>query len=364
MVIASSEGERDERGLCHGLGRATLTSGAQYEGTFVHGRLSGEGKMLFPDGIQYEGDFLDNAITGSGVYRWPNIVYAGAVLDGKRHGQGRLEFTDTGSTYEGGWVHGVRHGVGTLYFDASQQTYYSGEWAADMKHGHGAFYYANGNVYDGQWADDRKEGQGIMFWKDRMQRYGGEWRNNQPNGLGEHVWLHSPPDAASTNVNTTITFFVYNRYVGMFRDSKKHGEGALFYSNGGRYEGEWRADRKHGDGVLVFENGTVFSGNFEDDKPVVDAASRDLFMGYGPKSTAVRSWGAGPARAAARRPSRRPAAPFSLPANSKLALSLTPSKNSPLINPFNPLKQPLPLAHTKTTDQTIPPRRSRCLLTT
>lgn len=46
-----------------------------------------------------------------------------------------------------------------------------------------------------------------------------------------------------------------------------------------RYEGQWVADRKQGEGVLVFENGTVFEGMFEDDKPVVDDQSRDLFLG-------------------------------------------------------------------------------------
>lgn len=70
-----------------------------------------------------------------------------------------------------------------------------------------------------------------MHWKDRQQRYTGQWKNHLPNGLGEHTYLHAPPDVSSTK-STTITFFTYNRYVGMFRDGKKHGEGTLFYSNG------------------------------------------------------------------------------------------------------------------------------------
>lgn len=59
------------------------------------------------------------------------------------------------------------------------------------------------------------------------------------------------------------------RYVGMFKDGQRHGEGTLYYSSGARYEGQWQRGRKHGQGVYVFEDGSVFSGQFLDDRPVL-----------------------------------------------------------------------------------------------
>lgn len=59
------------------------------------------------------------------------------------------------------------------------------------------------------------------------------------------------------------------RYVGMFKEGQRHGEGVLYYSSGARYEGQWQHGKKHGQGVYVFEDGNVFSGHFMDDRPVL-----------------------------------------------------------------------------------------------
>lgn len=59
------------------------------------------------------------------------------------------------------------------------------------------------------------------------------------------------------------------RYVGMFKEGQRHGEGTLYYSSGARYEGQWQRGRKHGQGVYVFEDGSVFRGQFLDDRPVL-----------------------------------------------------------------------------------------------
>ena len=35
-------------------------------------------------------------------------------------------------------------------------TQYTGEWLDDMRHGHGLYYFANGDRYEGGWVDDDK----------------------------------------------------------------------------------------------------------------------------------------------------------------------------------------------------------------
>ena len=46
-----------------------------------------------------------------------------------------------------------------------------------------------------------------------------------------------------------------DRYEGMFKDGKKHGEGTIIFSNGGRYKGELKNDIKHGKGEFKNEFG-------------------------------------------------------------------------------------------------------------
>ena len=41
----------------HGQGKYVFTSGAEYEGTWVYGKMHGFGKMIYPDGTLYEGNW-------------------------------------------------------------------------------------------------------------------------------------------------------------------------------------------------------------------------------------------------------------------------------------------------------------------
>ena len=62
------------------------------------------------------------------VYDWPDGGhYEGQVLNGKRHGNGRMSFSNSPVVYEGEWAGGVRHGHGTLYFNAERSNFYQGE---------------------------------------------------------------------------------------------------------------------------------------------------------------------------------------------------------------------------------------------
>ena len=59
-------------------------------------------------------------------------VYVGDLKDGKRHGQGKLTFSD-GRKYEGEYRDDKRHGQGTeIYSDGSS---YEGEWKDGKRHG-------------------------------------------------------------------------------------------------------------------------------------------------------------------------------------------------------------------------------------
>lgn len=61
------------------------------------------------------------------VYIWPSGTYKGEVLDGLRHGCGRLTLADSGVIYEGQWRHGKRHGRGVLSYNSNRKAYYEGK---------------------------------------------------------------------------------------------------------------------------------------------------------------------------------------------------------------------------------------------
>ena len=57
-----------------------------------------------------------------------------------------------------------------------------------------------------------------------------------------------------------------DRYVGEFKDEKRHSQGIMTYTNGDKYVGEWMDDKQNGKGTLTTANGSKYVGEFKDDK--------------------------------------------------------------------------------------------------
>eukprot|EP01038_Epipyxis_sp_PR26KG_P004420 gene4420-6249_t len=53
---------------------------------------------------------------------------------------------------------------------------------------------------------------------------------------------------------------------GDWMDSKRHGEGAMTYSNGNVYNGDWIDGKRHGKGVMIYSDGNVYNGVWINDK--------------------------------------------------------------------------------------------------
>ena len=62
--------------------------------------------------------------------------YMGEMLNGQRHGQGRMVWSD-GRKYDGAFVKGAREGFGTL--ELANGDRYEGEWQYDQMHGKGKY---------------------------------------------------------------------------------------------------------------------------------------------------------------------------------------------------------------------------------
>ena len=100
------------------------------------------------NGGSWTGSFRDDQFwDGEGViYINSNGVclrYEGEMFAGKRHGFGKLFYTD--GVYEGQWTEGKRHGQGTMTWKKGS------EWTGQFKdgsprNGRGSWYYDTGKV--------------------------------------------------------------------------------------------------------------------------------------------------------------------------------------------------------------------------
>ena len=67
----------------------------------------------------------------------------------------------------------------------------------------------------------------------------------------------------------TITYPNGIKYVGEFKDDKRHGQGRYTFKNGDEYDeyiGEWKDGKMHGKGTYLHDDGTLLKGIFENDK--------------------------------------------------------------------------------------------------
>ena len=94
---------------------AVITAdGGRYYGALVEGVRHGHGKIEWPNGARYAGGFDKGLFSGRG--KWQSVSgtkYEGDFDGGMMTGQGRMEMTD-GAAYEGAFEQDQFHGKGTL----------------------------------------------------------------------------------------------------------------------------------------------------------------------------------------------------------------------------------------------------------
>jgi hypothetical protein len=82
---------------------------------------------------------------------------------------------------------------------------------------------------------------------DGGDKYVGEWKNNKKHGQG------------------TYTSQAGSSYIGEYKNGKKHGQGTYTYPDGSIYVGQLENGDFNGQGSLTLANGQTYVGNFKDD---------------------------------------------------------------------------------------------------
>ena len=70
----------------------------------------------------------------------------------------------SGDIYDGEWKDGKYHGKGTIEY--SDSTKYLGEWKDGKRHGQGTYIMSDGSMYAGQWKDSVPNGEGTYTFTD------------------------------------------------------------------------------------------------------------------------------------------------------------------------------------------------------
>jgi len=81
------------------------------------------------------------------------------------------------------------------------------------------------------------------------RKYIGEWKDSKPHGQGALTYA----DGSQT-------------YVGDWRGGLRHGQGTFTYLDGRKYIGEWIKSEHHGQGTSTEINGKKYIGQFRNDK--------------------------------------------------------------------------------------------------
>ena len=162
-------------------------------------------------------------------------VYVGEEIDGKRHGQGTVTYSN-GKKYVGEFKNGKKHGQGT-------QT------------------WSDGDKYEGEHKDGKKDGQGTYTWSDGS-KYVGEFKNGKQHGKGV---------STARDGQRWYTF-----YDGEFKKGHFHGQGKLVVTkidDDGTLLGRWNLGKWKGLTII----GEFRNGNFWDTKSYNDKGEQQTF---------------------------------------------------------------------------------------
>jgi hypothetical protein len=180
--------------------------------------------------------------------------YIGETLNGQRHGHGKYFFAN-GDRDEGNWEHGQLNGQCTRVIDNCTEC---GEYRNNQRVGRGKIIPPDGRTFEGEWNSFGLHGQGEAHWPGG-DWYRGEWVNGEITGQGA---MYNP------RFKRTDT--------GEFVNGARVGRGEMKWDDGERYEGTWddSSGTMNGQGVFHHVDGRSQSGRWVEGRWVSDNPRR------------------------------------------------------------------------------------------
>ena len=276
------------------------------------------GTFTFASGDKYVGEWKDGKYSGQGTYtfghssEWAGDKYVGEYKNGKRHGQGTFTFA-SGNKYVGEWKDDKYNGQGTYTFASGNK--YVGEWKDDKYNGQGTYTYADGTIESGIWEDDElldvdvnklpdckssstyKHNCFGTFTFASGNKYVGEFKNGKRHGQGTFTYAGGDGEKYvgefkndKYNGQGTYTYADGDKYVGEHKNDKRHGQGTYTFASGDKYVGEFKNGKYNGQGTYTYADGTIESGIWEDDE-LLYANNEEIYSASSGSGFAVTSDG-------------------------------------------------------------------------
>lgn len=260
----------------HGHGTYFYKNGDVYKGGFKNNKLEGYATFTAHNGDKYVGQYKNNEMEGEGAYFYKDgKVEKGLFVKGRYKGDldskgcvsgdcmnGKGTYIlDNGEKYVGAMKNGSREGKGTYYFNSGER--YNGYWKNNLRNGEGTNYFPDGEIYKGNWKNDLRHGYGTHTYIDGSTRTG-MWEKGRYVGTGNNNY-----GCISGNCDNGYGVYRWKdgeKYVGKFKNKKRHGIGTGHWADGTEYEGTWVNDNQHGYGVESKDGSIVKEGFWTDGK--------------------------------------------------------------------------------------------------
>ena len=105
-------------------------------------------------------------------------------------------------------------------------------------------------------------------------KYIGEFKNGKRHGQGTYTFASGDKYIGEYKDGKyhegTYTFASGEKYVGEFKEGKYHGQGTTTYADGEKYVGEFKNGKRHGQGTYTFADGTTQRGYSLNDEFIPD----------------------------------------------------------------------------------------------
>ncbi len=151
---------RDDKKNGHGI--LTLANGSRFEGEFKDDKLDGQGRYTTTNGTVLEGQWREGRTwNAQGIDIWPDGTrYEGVWSRSGDTSRGEIRWKD-GRKYEGEWkiVEGQQdlpNGQGTLSWPDGRK--YVGAFKDGKRHGVGKMTYTDRKIEEGNWEEDKFAG--------------------------------------------------------------------------------------------------------------------------------------------------------------------------------------------------------------
>lgn len=167
--------------------------------------------------------------------------------------------------------------------EKTEEYEYRGFWKNNLYEGEGTMEYNNGDIYIGHYHLGKREGYGLFVringhdgnGKARESRYIGHWKEDRRHGLGYQKYYTGDSFMGEWEEDKRKSGFGYgiinlnksqHGYTGEWENFLPDGQGVCVYSDRSRYSGQWKNGERDGKGTMVWRDRTVYKGEWKEDK--------------------------------------------------------------------------------------------------